>query len=119
MATNVVQKGEGIMKKTVKNYIVFVLLSILGLLEAVSGFVLWIALPSGGGWRGGGFGGGAEYTFLSLSRHTWLDIHDWTAVVIVAVIIIHLVLHWKWIIYVTKKVFQVKKLAPQSEEIVS
>ncbi|GAI78805.1 unnamed protein product, partial [marine sediment metagenome] len=52
-------------------------------------------------------------------RHTWLDIHDWVAVAIVAVVIIHLVLHWKWIIYITKKVFQVKKLAPQSEEIVS
>jgi len=107
------------MKKATKNYIVFVFLSILGLLEAVSGFVLWLALPQGGGWRGGRFGGGVEYTFWSLSRHTWLDIHDWVAVAIVAVVIIHLVLHWKWIIYMTKKAFQVKKLAPQSEEIVS
>ena len=95
------------MRKATKNYIVFVTLFILGLVEAVSGFILWFALPRGGGY-GGRFGVGAESTFWSLSRHTWLDIHDWAAVIIVAVVIIHLVLHWKWIIYLTKKVFQAK-----------
>ena len=104
------------MKKSIKNYIVFVILSLLGLLEAVSGFVLWLALPQGGGWHGGRLGG-AENVFWSLSRHTWLEIHDWTAVVIVAVIIIHLLLHWKWIFYMTRKVFQPKKLTSQPEEI--
>ena len=76
----------------------------------MSGFVLWFALPHGGGWRGGRFVGGVESTFWSLSRHTWLDIHDWVAVIIVAVVIIHLVLHWRWIIYITKKMFQTKNL---------
>ena len=37
------------MKRAIRNYVTFVALSILGLLEAVSGFVLWFALPSGGG----------------------------------------------------------------------
>ena len=105
------------MKKSMKNYVVFVAMAVLGLVEAVSGFVLWLALPQGGGWRGGRLAGGAEYTFWSLSRHTWLDIHDWVAVAIVAVIIIHLALHWKWIFYMTKKLFQPKKLTPQPEEI--
>jgi hypothetical protein len=94
-------------RKSAKNYIVFVILLILGLLEAVSGFVLWFALPRGGGY-GGRFGGGAEYTFWLLSRHTWIDIHNWVAAAILVVVIIHLILHWKWIIYITKKVFQVK-----------
>ena len=109
------------MKRAIRNYVTFVALSILGLLEAVSGFVLWLALSSGGGggggWRGGGFGGSAEYTFWSLSRHTWLDIHDWAAVAIVAIIIIHLVLHWKWIVCMTKKMFQARKLVPQPQEV--
>ena len=102
------------MRKSMKNYIVFILLSILGLLEAVSGFVLWLALPSGGGWRGSRFGG-LESTFWSLSRHTWLDIHDRAAVAIVAVIIIHLVLHWKWIMYMTRKLFPRRQLTSQLE----
>ena len=96
------------MRKSAKNYIVFVILLILGLLEAVSGFILWFALPRGGGYGGRFGGGGAEYTFWSLSRHTWVDIHDWVAVAILVVVIIHLILHWKWIVYITKKVFQVK-----------
>ena len=94
------------MRKATKNYIVFASLFILGLLEAVSGFILWFALPRGGGWHGGRFGGGGvEYTFWSLSRHTWLDIHNWVAIIIVTAVIIHVVLHWKWIIYTTKKLF--------------
>ena len=103
------------MKKSMKNYMVFVVLALLGLVEAVSGFVLWLALPRGGGWRR--LAGGVENTFWSLSRHTWLDIHDWAAVAIVVVIIIHMALHWKWIFYVTKKLFRLKKLTSHPEEI--
>ena len=107
------------MKKSMKNYVVFVAMFILGLVEAVSGFVLWLALPQGGGWRGGRLAGGVESTFWSLSRHTWIDIHDWVAVAIMAVVVIHLALHWKWMFYMTKKAFQPRKLAPQAEEISS
>ncbi len=100
------------MKKVTQNYFVFLSLFILGLIEAVSGFVLWLALPQGGGWQGGRAGGGAE--FWALSRHNWIDIHDWAAVAIMAVIIIHLIMHWKWIVYATRRVFQNKKLPSKS-----
>ena len=107
------------MRKSVKNYVVFVFLSVLGLTEAVSGFVLWLALPQGYGWHGGRLAGSVGNTFWSLSRGTWLDIHDWVAVAIVAVIIIHLALHWSWIFYMTKKAFQPCRIASQSGEIAS
>ncbi len=96
------------MRKSAQNYIIFIGLFALGLIEAVSGFILWFALPRGGGYGGRFSGGGAE--FWSLSRHTWIDIHNWTAIAIVALIIIHLILHWKWIVYMTKKPFQTKSL---------
>ena len=94
-----------IMRKATQNYIVFGSLFVLGLIEAVSGFALWLALPDGGGWRGGR-GSLIPETFLSFTRHEWIDIHDWAAVAIMAVMIIHLALHWKWIVYMTRKVFQ-------------
>ena len=97
------------LRKSVQNYLVFGSLFALGLLEAVSGFILWFALPRGTGRFGGG--GGAE--FWALSRHTWIDIHDWVAVAIMAVVIIHLALHWKWIVYTTKKMFLARQLAAQ------
>ena len=75
------------------------------LVEAVSGFVLWLVLPSGlggGRGRGGGFSG-ESFIF---DRHTWLDIHDWAAVVLVLLIAVHVAMHWKWIMRTTRSLFR-------------
>ena len=91
------------MRKATRNYILFIILFLLGLFQAVSGFIMWFALPHGGGGRGGG---ASLTTFWSLSRDTWIDIHDWVAIALVVIIIIHLVLHCKWIAYMTKSYFK-------------
>jgi hypothetical protein len=66
------------------------------LVEAVSGFVLWLALPNGsGGGRGRGGFGGESFIF---DRHTWLHIHDLFAVVLVLLIAVHVAMHWRWIV---------------------
>jgi hypothetical protein len=79
---------------------------LLGLAEVISGFVLCLAFTSGGGGLGIRGGGGlGELTFWELSKHTWIDIHDWVAIVLVALVVIHIVLHWKWIARMTKKFF--------------
>jgi hypothetical protein len=67
-------------------------LLVLGLAEAVSGFVLWFALPSGSGRRG------LESAYWGLSRHSWISIHDWVAIALTAIVIIHLLSHWKWVV---------------------
>jgi hypothetical protein len=54
------------MRKATKNYILFIIMLTLSLLETVSGFVLWLALPCGdGGWQGGR---GSATAFWALSR---------------------------------------------------
>ena len=78
---------------------------LLGLAEAVSGFVLWLGFPSGGGGRGWS-GGGGELTFWTISKHTWIDIHDWVAVALTVLVIIHVILHWKWIIRMVKLILR-------------
>ena len=104
------------MTKAVKYWILAIIMAILGLVEAITGFVLWFGFPSRGGIGGHGLGGGLrELTFWELSRHTWIEIHDWVAVALVVFIAIHLVLHWKWIVRVAKSVFfmgKAKTLAP-------
>ncbi len=95
------------MRKATRNYILFVVLFFLSLFQTVSGFILWLALPRGDGGQGHGLGGD-EATFWSLSRHTWGDLHDWVAVAILVIIIIHLILHWKWITYMTRSYFKGK-----------
>ena len=33
--------------------------------------------------------------FLGMSRHTWSDIHLWSAIVVLVLLVLHLLLHWK------------------------
>jgi hypothetical protein len=47
-------------------------------------------------------GSGRFSKVLGLDRHDWGDIHYWVAVVFFAILALHLVLHWKWIVSVVK-----------------
>jgi hypothetical protein len=89
------------MKKGIYLFTLVTLLILSGLAEAVSGFVLWFALPSGGGRRG------IDLTYLGLTRHTWIDIHDWIAIALTVVVVIHLIIHWKWVIRMTNHIFTI------------
>lgn len=79
------------MKKGMYLFSLVALLAMAGTLEAVSGFVLWFAIPSGSGRRG------VELAYLGLTRHTWIDIHDWVAIALGLIVIIHFIVHWKWV----------------------
>ena len=85
------------MRKATRNYLLVLIMFLLALFQAVSGFVLWFVLPRGG--RGGGLD--AEITFL-WSRDTWIYLHTWVAVALLVMLVLHLVLHWKWIVQTTK-----------------
>ena len=92
------------MKNWFLNYILFIILLLLGLIQAISGFLLWLVIP--GGHRG--FGIGQVTGDFLWSRFTWIEIHDWTAVALVIVVIFHIILHWKWIIYMTKRMIGIQ-----------
>ena len=67
-----------------------------------TGFIMKYILPPGTGGLGrilhGGNGRGINVKELwSMTRHEWGSIHFYLAVVFVALMIIHIVLHWKWI----------------------
>jgi len=100
------------MSKVKTFFALAVSMALLGLAQATSEFVLWLGFPSGGGgggqgWRGGlGGGGGGELTIWTISKHTWIDIHDWLAVALVVLVIIHVILHWKWIFRMTKSLLK-------------
>jgi len=85
------------MKKRTLNYILFWIMFLLGIIQAISGFLLWLVIPSGS--RGGG---GGSNVFI-WHRETWISIHDWTAVALIVIIFIHIILHWDWILTMTQK----------------
>ena len=33
--------------------------------------------------------------FMGMSRHVWSDIHLWSAIVVLVLLVLHLILHWK------------------------
>ena len=56
---------------------------------AVTGVLMRYTLPPGsGGWA----------TVWGMNRHAWGDVHFWVSVAFFAVLLLHLVLHFRWII---------------------
>jgi hypothetical protein len=106
------------MTKAVKYWFLAIIMTLLGLAEAISGFILWFGFQAGTGGGGGhghgGGGGTGNLTFWELSKHTWIDIHDWVAIALVVMVAIHVILHWKWLVRVAGSLFRKKpyRLAP-------
>ncbi len=76
-------------------------------LQVFTGFVLWLAFERGPGF-GGRYGArGVEppgrQEFMLINHQDWIDIHDWTAVALMVIILFHLSLHWRWILATSRR----------------
>ncbi len=80
--------------------------------ELLSGVLLWFVIPSG---QGRGASGSA--TALGLDRHLWLDLHDWAALMLTAVVIAHIAMHWKWVVRQTRAYFGGRRPAAASSRV--
>ena len=80
------------------------------LATAVSG-IYFLFLPTG---YNGGRTAGWDPNFL-FSRLTWDLIHTWGAVVMVVAALLHFVIHWRWVVNVTRRFFL--SLLPQRTTI--
>lgn len=82
------------MNRTVVNIIIDLVaaLSFLGMLA--TGYLLRFPLPPGSN---------KIYSLWGLTRHQWGDIHFWISLGLIVVMIIHLALHWNWIVTVISK----------------
>ena len=77
-------------------------LLISGLIAVLSG-IYFLFLPIGG------YMGGRNPYFdiiIFFERHTWSDVHIWSSVAIMALIALHIPLHWQWIVKMTKTGFR-------------
>jgi len=86
------------MRRASIHYIVdgLLLLDMLGL--AFIGVLLGFVIPSGGGPHG-------EKYLWGLHRHQWGNIHMVLSIALLALVVLHLVLHWNWIRCMTRELF--------------
>jgi len=62
----------------------------------ISGLVLYLVLPEGGG-RGSGW-----VTYMGIARNQWVTMHNNTSLIFIALLIIHLLLHWKFFRHINR-----------------
>jgi hypothetical protein len=74
------------------NVVIDLVVAVSFVLAAISG-VYFLFVP-GGRW--------AADPMLLFSRTTWDLVHTWAGVVMVIAAVVHLAIHWKWVVKVTK-----------------
>lgn len=55
----------------------------------------------------GGYQGGRNPMYgvsILFERHTWEDLHTWGGILMIIVAVIHIAIHWSWIIGMTKRI---------------
>ncbi len=85
------------------NYYVDIIIAISFVVVALSGMILFFA--GSGGYQGGRNPRYAREV-LGVSRLLWKDLHDWGGIIMLGGVFLHLVLHWKWIVCMTRNVFK-------------
>ena len=88
------------MRRTTLNAIVDTAAFVPFLIAAVTGVVVWLYLPCGSEFRGQGAGRGTglgQQVFLGIARNTWADVHTYLGLLFIALVALHLILHWSYI----------------------
>jgi cytochrome b subunit of formate dehydrogenase len=85
------------------NYYVDIIIAISFVLVALSGVILFFA--GSGGYQGGRNPRYAQEV-LGVSRLLWKDLHNWGGIIMMGGALLHLVLHWKWIVCMTRNLFK-------------
>jgi hypothetical protein len=93
---------RGMSKITLRNWWIDAVLFSSALIAALSG-VYFLYFPTGG-YQGGR---NPYYNIQILfTRHTWDDLHTWGGIVMIAIAAIHLILHWPWVVNMTRRAYK-------------
>jgi hypothetical protein len=93
------------MNRTIANIIIDIIAAFLFLGMIATGYLLRFPLPPGSN---------KTLSLWGLTRHQWGDIHFWISLGLLVVLVIHLVLHWNWIVTVIGKRCHLVKTAHPS-----
>jgi len=95
-------------RKSTINFVVD-LISLLAIFALVAtGLIIRFVLPPGTGGRHGEGG----LMLWGLGRHAWGDLHFWTSVVLAALLVLHVALHWTWVCAMTRRLVRGTQAEP-------
>jgi hypothetical protein len=90
---------QTVSKQTQKNWGIDAALFSSAVIASLSG-IYFLFLPSGG-YQGGR---NPLYNIQFLfNRHTWDDLHTWSGVAMITVAVIHLAIHWPWVVSMARR----------------
>ena len=96
------------------NYAVDLIIGAGFLLSALSGLVLFFA-GSSGGYQGGRNPAWGR-AVMGLSRNGWMSLHDCSSIVMIVGVLGHFILHWNWLVCMTRNVVRrARKRSPSNE----
>jgi hypothetical protein len=78
------------MKRVTTNAIIDIGCLITFIPSLISGLVLYLVLPEGGG-KGSGWS-----TYLGIARNQWVTLHNYSSLIFAFLLIVHMILHWKF-----------------------
>lgn len=84
--------------KAMTNYVVDVIIAAAFIGAAVSGIVF--LLPTAWVSTSGG-----DPAILGVGMAVWRTLHEWSSLIMVGGVLLHTVLHWRWVVAMTKKTF--------------
>jgi hypothetical protein len=82
------------MKRTVLNLLIDLAAGLAFLGMITTGYLLWFALPPGTN---------KLLSLWGLSRHQWGTVHSYISLVLLGILLIHLALHWQWLLCMVRR----------------
>jgi len=90
------------MKRNTLNFVIDLVSFAVMLGLILTGIVMKFVLPPGTGGRYGG----ARSELWGMGRHDWGAVHFWLAVGVLALLILHVALHWNWVTGTLRRLFR-------------
>lgn len=93
--------GNHMSSQTRNNWLIDAGLLISSIIVTISS-IYFLFIPSGGyqGGRNPYYG-----VIILFDRHTWDDLHTWAGVALIVIAVVHLSLHWSWVVNMLRRTF--------------
>jgi hypothetical protein len=91
--------------RTIVHWAAVFILATSGLLTVLTA-IYFLVLPSGGYQAGRNEHYGQTFLF---GRDVWVDIHTWAGIIMIAISLIHIALHWSWVAEMARRTWAVMR----------